>query len=253
MGRDVSGTLNRLSARPMNPGEKAIVDACERVRAELLGRHELVGDAWEAVGKPSHEEISKVTLAVSSSPTKGLLLYRLVRLLRPRSIVEFGTGVGTSANYLCYGLRDNGFGVLHTVEASASRSAVAVAALQEHIGRLDPHVGVFDDKLDLLDGADLFFLDGNHYGEPTHRYVTEAIERMASRAVLLLDDVVGYTPDMDAAWQALRSDPRFVRAASLTGLGEHANGLGVLVRGTDRLTVPLLRAELTSAVARLRR
>jgi hypothetical protein len=44
------------------------------------------------------------------------VLYRLVRYLRPRAIVQVGTAVGTSTVAMGLALRDNGSGILHTID-----------------------------------------------------------------------------------------------------------------------------------------
>lgn len=46
----------------------------------------------------------------------GELLYGLVRILKPKNILETGTYKGFSAAYMATGLRDNGFGFLTTIE-----------------------------------------------------------------------------------------------------------------------------------------
>jgi predicted O-methyltransferase YrrM len=49
-----------------------------------------------------------LTLAIS--PEQGLFAYQMVRLMKPKRIVEFGTSFGVSTVYLASGLKDNGAG-----------------------------------------------------------------------------------------------------------------------------------------------
>jgi predicted O-methyltransferase YrrM len=49
-------------------------------------------------------------LALAISPEQGLFAYQMVRLARPKRIVEFGTSFGVSTVYLASALKDNGAG-----------------------------------------------------------------------------------------------------------------------------------------------
>lgn len=51
-----------------------------------------------------------------TSPEGKLLLYALVRLLRPRRVIEIGTALGHSTSWLAAALRDVGNGTLVTVD-----------------------------------------------------------------------------------------------------------------------------------------
>ena len=85
-------------------------------------------------------------------------------------------------------------------------------------------VGLFDEHLHVLDGVDFFFLDGNHFAEPTRHYTETAFARGDEDLVVVLDDIAGYSGEMDDVWSTLRSDARV-----------HAHGqvgdVGVLLRG----------------------
>jgi predicted O-methyltransferase YrrM len=59
----------------------------------------------------------------------GDLLYALVRAVRPRTVVEFGTSFGISTLYLAAALADNGSGRVHGSELSAAKVAHARANL----------------------------------------------------------------------------------------------------------------------------
>ncbi len=227
--QDVSERFLALRGAPTNDAEEAVASAAEAARLRLLNRRDVVGDVWESSGQANLAQVSDVTATVSSPPDKALLLYRLARRFRPSVIVEFGTGLGLSAAYLCYALRDNGGGRLQTVEASASRLAVGAALLRElDLGLVDTHNSLFEGQLGLLNSADMFFLDGNHYAEPTLRYVDEALARMARPALLVLDDIAGYSRDMDRAWASLAGSNRFTQTAL-------AGDIGILLAGDTEM------------------
>ncbi|MGH8464550.1 MAG: hypothetical protein ACRER5_10420, partial [Pseudomonas sp.] len=45
-----------------------------------------------------------------------VLLYSLVKRMRPRTVVELGTGFGVTAAWMAGALRENGGGVIHTYD-----------------------------------------------------------------------------------------------------------------------------------------
>ena len=198
-------------ARRAAPGEAADVERCEDLRRALLARTEPIGDVFEPTS--NRRDITTVgaeTANASCPPEKALYLYRLVRALRPSKVVEFGSALGVSGAYLASALRANGTGRLVTVEGSPSRQEVASASIESVAAGVTTSLcGYFDDRLDVLDGADLFFNDGNHQRDAVLRYAGAAYDRMTRPAVIVLDDAIGYSGDMDEAWRELRRDPRF--------------------------------------------
>ncbi len=53
------------------------------------------------------------------------LLYSLVRAIRPKTVVEFGTSYGISTIHLAAGVADNGVGHVWTTELNATKVAAA--------------------------------------------------------------------------------------------------------------------------------
>ena len=215
------GRLTATYGSPVRPDEQDDVRRCEQVRAELLTRDEPIGDVYEAqTAKTDVTTVAKETANASCRPEKALFLYRLVRELRPSVVVEFGSALGVSGAYLASALRRNGEGRLVTVEGSPSRQSIAAGSIEAAAPGVTTSIcGYFDDHLDVLAGADLFFNDGNHNEEPVLRYAQAALERMSRPSVLVLDDAIGYSEGMTAAWNLLRVDRRFGRHAEAGPMG----------------------------------
>ncbi|HEX4880276.1 MAG TPA: class I SAM-dependent methyltransferase [Limnobacter sp.] len=57
------------------------------------------------------------------SDLRSMFLYNLVRLHRPRTVMELGTGFGVSALWIARGLQENGEGHLHVVDRGFSFTA----------------------------------------------------------------------------------------------------------------------------------
>ena len=101
-------------------------------------------------------------------PGEGQLLYGLVRAMKPAVVLEIGTSFGWSALHLAAGLRDNGRGVLHTVEIhqgrrEAAQANVAAAELSEWVR--------FHETAPALDAVDFAFVDAMHTAEDVRGYL----------------------------------------------------------------------------------
>ena len=97
------------------------------------------------------------------SADAGKLLYALVRAIRPRTVVEFGTSFGISTIYLAAAVADNGTGQVVSTELSGKKVAAARSNLQQ--AGVNGPVTIFEgDALQTLAGVPgpvgLVLLDG---------------------------------------------------------------------------------------------
>lgn len=122
----------------------------------------------------------------------GRLLYTLIRALKPRTVVEFGTSFGISTLHLAAAVRDNGVGHVVTTEMSAAKVKAARATFEETglgdvvtvlegdaLRTLPDHLG--DDSVDflLLDGWKELYVPLLRVLEP----------RLAPGALVVADDI----------------------------------------------------------------
>jgi predicted O-methyltransferase YrrM len=96
-------------------------------------------------------------------------LYQAIRAQKPRIVFEVGTWFGGGSTFFIgQALYDNGFGILHTVEADPAAHNSAVAAYQQELPNLMPHLkfflgnslDVYPELLTTLGSIDALFLDG---------------------------------------------------------------------------------------------
>lgn len=123
------------------------------------------------------------------------LLYETVRALRPAHCFEIGTWKGGGSTlFLAQALRDNGAGVLHTIEVDAAMVEHARRYYQAHLPQLLPHVdfhvGDYVKEFGTLDTipADLVFLDGAEDGRETLAQYEFLLPRAHRGTVLLVHD-----------------------------------------------------------------
>jgi predicted O-methyltransferase YrrM len=86
--------------------------------------------SWhEASAAERAEAYQDIYIPISADA--GRLLYSLVRAIRPRVVVEFGTSFGISTIYLAAAVADSGVGQVYTTELSGKKVAAAQANLEE--------------------------------------------------------------------------------------------------------------------------
>jgi len=157
----------------------------------------------------------------------GVLLRLLAAATRARSVVEIGTGGGTSGLWLLQGMPDDG--ILTTIDVEAEHQAAAKRAYAE-AGVAHQRTRVITGRaLDVLprmtDGAyDLVVVDADKREYP--EYVEHAIRLLRSGGVLVLDNML---------WHDKVADPA-ARDAETTVLRD----LGKRLRDDERLVPALL-------------
>ncbi|WP_114575813.1 O-methyltransferase [Saliphagus sp. LR7] len=146
-----------------------------------------------------------------AKPEYGPLLYALARELDPDRVLELGTCLGISGAYIAGGFRNDNR--LLTVEGGEPQVGIARETFAE-LGVSD-HTTVRHDRFQdvLLEGGEsprfeMAFLDGHHNHEATLEYFEALYELADPGAVVVFDDVVGYSEGMDGAWRTIAADPR---------------------------------------------
>ena len=172
----------------------------------------ILGDAdalasWEI----DHAEIEKIYpvqgIYGGVSPGDRRALYTLVRALKPASVLEIGTYIGSSTLHLARALKTNGGGHLTTVDTYdvndpvngswkkygfpiSVQQALEQADLADRVSfRTDTAVG-FLNKTDL--NFDMIFLGGEHSAAAIYNEVSAALRRLSPDGIIILHD---YYPD----------------------------------------------------------
>ena len=147
----------RIEAALSRMFERAAQDetTAARVSAELPGGF--------APLSPQEHADAAAEIYMPISAAGGVLLYNLIRAVRPTTIVEFGMSFGISTLYLAAAVRDNGAGRVITTELSKDKIAAARLTFAET--GLDDLITVLEGDargtLRSLDGpADFVLLDG---------------------------------------------------------------------------------------------
>lgn len=99
-------------------------DMFDRADRQERAAEPLVPAGFSAM-EAREQAVAAAEVYMPISPEAGDLLYNLVRAVRPRTVVEFGTSYGISTLYLAAAVRDNGAGHVITTELSEVKAAAA--------------------------------------------------------------------------------------------------------------------------------
>lgn len=136
---------------------------------------------------------------------EGRMLYALVRTANVRLALEFGTGHGCATSHIARALKDNGGGVVITLDKPDSIDIASYSIARE----LEPYVvRILEDGLtwmrrnDKLD-FDLVFEDGPHSYEFTRAAIELSLPRLKPGGFVIVHDVHG--PHEGQVWPGLRA------------------------------------------------
>jgi predicted O-methyltransferase YrrM len=156
--------------------------------------------------------LSEIYVDSSISHHWGMLLFRLVRVLRPHRVLELGTNLGVSGSYIQAALDLNEQeGKLTTIDgdpklvqiARQTVGSVSQSAVDFVVGRFQE---VLSPTLDRLGSVDLAFVDGHHEEEPTYGYYKMIKPYMAADGVVVVDDIGFWTAPVRRAWKRILAE-----------------------------------------------
>ncbi len=162
---------------------------------DVIARARATVKDWAAA--PTYAQMSDLCADASLAvkPEVGRLLYMLVRLLQPKTIVEFGTSFGVSILHLGAGVKDNGFGKvigseMNEAKIAKAREYIERAGLAE-VARVLP--GDARETLAGVEGPiDLLLLDG---WKELYLPVLEVLEPKLRPRSLVVSDNLSMLPE----------------------------------------------------------
>lgn len=214
-GGPIGAALKQVCGAAFSEEEWNALFESHRVISNLESREEDIRIDYQ--GPPKNLAVGINELPVSEWSERfgvplmyRVLLFSIVRKLRPRMCLELGTAAGYSALHIAQALALNGTGTLHTIEGDENSYKVGRETLQPVEDRVRAHQGFFDEVLDgLLPGIaplDFVFIDGAHTGKDEVRYAGYLAEHLSPEAVVIYDDI-RWSNEMSAAWEEIRHRP----------------------------------------------
>ena len=198
----------------------------EKARSELLNDNRVIKrldfGAAQVGDSPLTADVRIKELARKSlvSAAKGELLYKLARVNKPLTILEFGTSLGLSSLYLSAAVPD---AKIVSMEGCPETAGIADSVfMKAGLKNIRIVKGRFDDILQsVLAGMpeiDLVFFDGNHRMQPTLDYFEACLPHLHPHSVAVLDDI-HWSPGMETAWKNIIARPEVKVSIDLFHLG----------------------------------
>ena len=228
--------LQESLAHNLSSQEQRAISLIEERRSFLLNSDKEIAVVDYGAGSPNSKRtkeemergvqltalVSKITTA-SKPKFWAIILFKVIRKLKPLSCVELGSCVGISASYQAAALNINGKGDIVTLEGSDEIADIAKETF-ENLGVENASVvtGPFHETLgDVFETSkpiDFFFNDGHHDHDAVIRYFNQVIPYLSDTAVIVFDDI-SWSPGMRKAWTEIEKDKRVSASINLHKIG----------------------------------
>ena len=161
--------------------------------------------AGSMVNKKSQRSIQNLIKYAAISPQLGRTLFNIVRIHKPKTILELGTSLGISTLYQAGAAPKAKF---ITIEGCPEIAQVA----QNNLNSLGMHTievqsGTFAAKLpkalQTLKKLDYLYIDGDHRSENTLKYFDSCLPFAHKDSLFIIADI-HWSKDMEAAWAQLK-------------------------------------------------
>lgn len=205
----------------LDPEEKKWIDRIEEKRRALNRSSIKISITDFGAGSPNHiraedemyqgvvtnTTVGEVCQNASKPYFWSLLLFKLVRKLKPANCIELGTCLGISGAYQASALKLNKNGRFITLEGAQALATLAEKNFQQ-FGLDNAHVvsGRFQDNLDRVLAAnkpiDYAFIDGHHDEKATISYFETFIPYLSGNSIIVFDDI-SWSDGMRHAWEKI--------------------------------------------------
>ncbi len=133
--------------------------------------------------------IREVPADDSTSHGEKMLLYWLIRELKPQTVIETGTHRGLTTLYLAAALEDNNAGHLHTADPNTEWGQLGnfrkFPTLEQRITYY-PEMG--ETMINRLTDIDFAFIDGFHEVKDVVPEIQNLLPRLSERAIVVFHD-----------------------------------------------------------------
>lgn len=181
----------------------------ELLRKQLLKSDKIIEvkdlGAGSKVSKSNQRKVADIAKAVLTSEKYAQLLFRLVRYLKPKTVLELGTSLGITTLYLAEAVKNT---EIVTVEGSPELARLAI----QNFMRLGyRNIELKNSEFDLvlpkilneLRTLDFVFFDGNHRKEATLRYFEMCLPNINNNTIFVFDDI-HWSQEMESAWNEIK-------------------------------------------------
>lgn len=197
-----------------------IFDTIEEERRKLLKNNTIIQTNDLGTGKSTGKKISEIAKRSLKKASQAQLLFRIVRYLNCRYMVELGTSLGITTMYLSGVNRQN---KVLTFEGCKERAAIAQRLFNENqLNNINLITGNIDDTLsENLSGEDLpdfYFIDANHQYASLMKYFEICLNYSTEKTIIVIDDIY-WSEGMQKAWKEITANPAVTASIDMFHLG----------------------------------
>ena len=205
-------TFRRVIDKTPDSTEVEALEKILRIRERLQSsqREIMLEDHGAGARESKHQRtVSSIHQSSAVPHWWGVFLFRLVRELKPKTVLELGANLGVSGAYIQSALDLNGGeSRFTTIEGDPTLASLARETLDSiGNGNRDVVLGRFQDVLQpVLDGAgriDLVFIDGHHEYRPTLDYFERIRPSLSRKATVVFDDIYLWSRPVRRAWKEI--------------------------------------------------
>jgi len=203
---------------------KKVYTEVENIRNGLLADDRLISvtdlGAGSHVNNNRQKRVGDIAKNALKPPKLAQLLYRLAADVKPDSIIELGTCLGTTSLYLQMAAPQ---AKVYTLEGCPETAGIAKETFKKAgLNNIDLTVGNFDDTLpgviNGLDKLDFVFVDGNHQKDATLKYFEWCLPKVHENTLLIFDDIY-WSEGMKEAWAEIKAHPQVTVTVDLFWIG----------------------------------
>lgn len=158
------------------------------------------------------KQIAKKSL---KAPKYSQFLYSLAKHIEGKKIIELGTSLGITTQYLSHIKK----AMIHTIDASIEVQKIASAYfspnVQTYCFDLNSHFSSF---ITHHSDFDLLFIDANHRPEAMHRYFLQSLLNIKDSACIVFDDI-RWNGEMYKEWQKIITNQKITLSFEIYELG----------------------------------
>ncbi len=192
----------------------------ESLRTTLLNNTKEIYCEDFGTGISSTRSIASIAKRSAKSTKYAQLLFRIVKELKPSTIIELGTSLGVSTTYMALASPE---AKITTIEGSKNIANVAKDNfIKNNINNIEVVNNNIDNVLnDILNDIkiiDIVFFDGNHRKQATINYFEQCLLSHHNNTVFIFDDI-HWSKDMEEAWGHIIANSEVTLSIDLFFLG----------------------------------
>ena len=160
--------------------------------------------------------VSSIAKSAATSPAFCQILFRIIDLYKPKTILELGTSLGIATLYQAAAARS---AEVYTIEGCPNTAGLAQANFKRmEVDNIHLKIGQFEyvleELLPTIGRLDYAFLDGNHRKKPTIDYFERCLKCIHDDSILVFDDI-HWSEEMEEAWEEVKRHPKVTLSIDL--------------------------------------